>query len=205
MKVVIIGGGIAGLTLGVFLTQKGTQVIINERYKETPLNGHAFLMHTDAMKVLKGIDKSINVLSLGKTVKTFALRRPSGKEIMHLQLDSWKCIKRVDLINFLTEKLQTIPIKLNRSFSHFIYDRDHAIAAVFQNGEIEYGDVFIGADGANSAVLLQESQTRREFRIALPQTGQFSDLKPQEKVVFSFDPSRAVCFTARAGAAGQDA
>jgi spermidine/putrescine transport system ATP-binding protein len=60
-------------------------------------------------------------------------------------------------------------------------------------------------DGANSAVLLQESRTRREFRIALPQTGQFSDLKPREKVLFSFDPSRAVCFPARSGAAGQDA
>jgi spermidine/putrescine transport system ATP-binding protein len=59
-------------------------------------------------------------------------------------------------------------------------------------------------DGANSAVLLQETRTRREFRIALPQTGQFSDLKPQEKVAFSFDPARAVCFRARAGAAGQD-
>ena len=52
-------------------------------------------------------------------------------------------------------------------------------------------------DGANSAVLLKESVTRSEFRIALPQTGQFSDLKPQEKVVFSFDPERAVCFPAR--------
>ncbi len=52
-------------------------------------------------------------------------------------------------------------------------------------------------DGANSAVLLQESRTRREFRIALPQTGQFSDLKPQEPVLFSFDPERAVCFAAR--------
>jgi len=60
-------------------------------------------------------------------------------------------------------------------------------------------------DGANSAVLLQEARTRREFRIALPQTGQFSDLKPQEKVVFSFDPTRAVCFAARTGSAGQDA
>ena len=55
-------------------------------------------------------------------------------------------------------------------------------------------------DGANSAVLLQEAQTRREFRIALPQTGQFSDLKPLEKVAFSFDPSRAVCFAARTDA-----
>jgi spermidine/putrescine transport system ATP-binding protein len=60
-------------------------------------------------------------------------------------------------------------------------------------------------DGANSAVLLKEQRTRREFRIALPQTGRFSDLKPQEKVLFSFDPTRAVCFPARAGAAGLDA
>jgi spermidine/putrescine transport system ATP-binding protein len=59
-------------------------------------------------------------------------------------------------------------------------------------------------DGANSAVLLQEARTRREFRIALPQTGQFADLKPEESVLFSFDPERAVCYPARAGAAGQD-
>jgi spermidine/putrescine transport system ATP-binding protein len=59
-------------------------------------------------------------------------------------------------------------------------------------------------DGANSAVLLREERTRREFRIALPQTGRFSDLKPQERVLFSFDPARAVCFPARPGAAGQD-
>jgi spermidine/putrescine transport system ATP-binding protein len=54
-------------------------------------------------------------------------------------------------------------------------------------------------DGANSAVLLQEAKSRREFRIALPQTGQFSDLKPHDQVHFCFDPTRAVCFTARAG------
>jgi spermidine/putrescine transport system ATP-binding protein len=60
-------------------------------------------------------------------------------------------------------------------------------------------------DGANSAVLLLEARTRREFRIALPQTGQFSDLRPREKVSFSFDPSRAACFAARGGAVGQNA
>jgi spermidine/putrescine transport system ATP-binding protein len=59
-------------------------------------------------------------------------------------------------------------------------------------------------DGANSAVLLNEERTRREFRIALPQTGRFSDLKPEEKVLFSFDPARAVCFPARPGEAGRD-
>ena len=51
-------------------------------------------------------------------------------------------------------------------------------------------------DGANSAVLLQEKSTRFEFRIALPQTGRYADLKVGERVVFTFDPARAVCFAA---------
>ncbi len=56
-------------------------------------------------------------------------------------------------------------------------------------------------DGANSAVLLAEERTGQDFRIALPQTGRFSDLKPEERIHFGFDPDRAVCFAARASAA----
>jgi spermidine/putrescine transport system ATP-binding protein len=51
-------------------------------------------------------------------------------------------------------------------------------------------------DGANSAVLLLEKNSGLEFRIALPQTGQFSDLTVGETVSFGFDPQRAVCFAA---------
>lgn len=51
-------------------------------------------------------------------------------------------------------------------------------------------------DGANSAVLLRESTSRTEFRIALPQTGRFADLRIGEQVAFSFDPLNAVCFAA---------
>jgi len=49
-------------------------------------------------------------------------------------------------------------------------------------------------DGANSAVLLHEENSHTEFRIALPQTGQFADLAVGERVHFGFDPQRAVCF-----------
>jgi spermidine/putrescine transport system ATP-binding protein len=59
-------------------------------------------------------------------------------------------------------------------------------------------------DGANSAVLLTEAATKHEFRIALPQTGQFADLRPGERVSFTFAPDRAVCFPARAVATVQD-
>jgi spermidine/putrescine transport system ATP-binding protein len=55
-------------------------------------------------------------------------------------------------------------------------------------------------DGANSAVLLREAATQLEFRVALPQTGQFKDLRAGETVAFGFDPQRAVCFKAAAHA-----
>ena len=53
-------------------------------------------------------------------------------------------------------------------------------------------------DGANSAVLLHETSSRTEFRIALPQTGQWSDLRVGETILFGYDPARAVCFAAGA-------
>ena len=51
-------------------------------------------------------------------------------------------------------------------------------------------------DGANSAVLLHETQSNTEFRISLPQTGEFADLSVGETVAFGFDAARAVCFAA---------
>jgi spermidine/putrescine transport system ATP-binding protein len=51
-------------------------------------------------------------------------------------------------------------------------------------------------DGANSAVLVREQKSRFEFRIALPQTGRFADLRVGEALHFGFDPARAVCFPA---------
>ena len=51
-------------------------------------------------------------------------------------------------------------------------------------------------DGANSAVLLQEAATQTEFRIALPQTGEFAHLSVGQAVTFGFDPQRVVCFAA---------
>ena len=49
-------------------------------------------------------------------------------------------------------------------------------------------------DGANSAVLLREVHSGYQFRVALPQTGRFADIKPGEQVFFGFDPEQAICF-----------
>ena len=71
---------------------------------------------------------------------------------------------------------------------------DEAMAAYQRHYLAINGEKSVLFDGANSAVLLREKHSSQEFRVALPQTGQFSDLKPGESVHFAFDPQRAVCF-----------
>ena len=53
-------------------------------------------------------------------------------------------------------------------------------------------------DGANSSVLVGESRSAAEFRIALPQTGRLADLAKDEVVSFGFDAARAIAFAHRA-------
>lgn len=152
MKVVIIGGGIAGLTLGILLRKKNAEVVINERSVGMPVRGHAFLMHNDGLAILRELNRDNSALLPGKKIDTFSLRRPNGNEIKHIQLHAWQCIKRIDLIRFLYDALPPGTVKEGRTFSHFIYENGKAIAASFTNGEVEYGDIFVGADGGNSRV-----------------------------------------------------
>jgi 2-polyprenyl-6-methoxyphenol hydroxylase-like FAD-dependent oxidoreductase/predicted DsbA family dithiol-disulfide isomerase len=152
MKVVIIGGGIAGLTFGRFLLKKNIDVVINERAVGAPILGHAFLMHTDGLSILKELGEGSKSYLPGKKVQAFCLKRPDGKDIKRLQLDTWMCLKRKDLISFLLSLIPPSKIKGGRAFSHFIYENEKIVAAAFLNGEVEYGDLFVGADGGNSKV-----------------------------------------------------
>src|ERR1051325_3508515 len=152
MKVVIIGGGIAGLTMGRFLLQREMDVVICERAVGAPVLGHAFLMHTDGLSTLKELGRGSKSFLPGRRVEAFSLKRPDGKEIKRLQLGTWQCLKRKDLISFLLSLIPPSRIKGGRAFSHFIYEDEKIVAAAFLNGDVEYGDLFIGADGGNSKV-----------------------------------------------------
>ncbi|MEY3433460.1 MAG: hypothetical protein RL131_1396 [Bacteroidota bacterium] len=154
MKTVIIGGGIAGLTMGIFLNRKGIEVVVNERDTTIPIRGNAFLMHSEGVSILKELveGRCPNSCLPGKFINQFSLRKPTDEEIKFQKLDPWQCIKRKDIVEFLYSLLPSEKIKHNRVFSHFIYEGDKAIAAVFKNGDVEYGDIFIGADGGNSYV-----------------------------------------------------
>lgn len=152
MKVVIIGGGVAGLTLGLLLKKNNIEVVVNEKFKEMTTRGHAFLMHIDGWSILNELNANTEIRLPGEEIGAFSLNRQDGKQVKRQKLNLWRCIKRKDLVQFLYDLFPKEQLKTGRTFSHFIYENGKAIAAEFTNGEVEYGDVFVGADGGNSAV-----------------------------------------------------
>lgn len=153
MKVVIVGGGIAGLTMGIFLNRKGIDVVVSEKSTTLSIRGNAFLMHSEGVSILKELSDGYTENKIpGKIIDIFSLRRPSDEEVKFQKLDPWQCIKRKDIVEFLYPLIPAEKLRHGREFSHFIYKEKKAVAAVFKNGDIEYGDIFVGADGGNSRV-----------------------------------------------------
>ena len=152
MKVVIIGGGIAGLTLGILLRRKNIDVVVNEKSIGIEGRGHAFLMSNDGYSILKDFFPETKVPLLSKKVNQFNLKKIDSEELIKIQLNDWYCMKRSSLISFFYSLLDSNTLKQGRVFSHFIFENEKAVAAVFENGDVEYGDIFIGADGSNSKV-----------------------------------------------------
>jgi 2-polyprenyl-6-methoxyphenol hydroxylase-like FAD-dependent oxidoreductase len=152
-KTVIIGGGVAGLSLAIAMRKQGYDVIVCEREEQTHSNGHAFLIHPDAMTVLERVVETDPYhLMPGRQIDRLLLKNAADDVLQDISLDGWVCMKRCEAMQALASQLPQETIKYGRAFSHFIIHDEVVVAAAFTNGDVEYGDWFIGSDGARSAV-----------------------------------------------------
>jgi len=145
---VLLGGGIAGLSCAHQLIKAGKKITIFEKNKANHTQGHAFILMPNGIAVLDSIGLKEKVLKHAHNIHQFQLHNLDGSLIDYQKLNNAIGIRRGVLMKLLIDSLPADCIQFNKSFAHFEYKKSGAIeAAVFQDGTVCPGDVFIGADG----------------------------------------------------------
>ncbi|WP_172463419.1 FAD-dependent monooxygenase [Priestia endophytica] len=157
-QVLIIGGGIAGITLAIFLKREGIEASVYESYPYRKDAGAAFLLSPNALRVLEKLDIKERIQQNGWKVTSMEMRNKQGTLMMANYLVDEEnqehpmiYIARSDLMNSLLDKadLEGIKIHYGKKLDK-IYQREDSVIALFKDGTEAVGTQLIGADGINS-------------------------------------------------------
>ena len=158
-RVLIIGGGIGGLSAAIGFCQKGFDVSVFESAPEINPVGKGIWVPTNAMLALDRLGLAADVLAAGWPLESIQLRTASGSLLSNLDLQSVKArfgfttvsILRASLVQTLAAALPAGVLRLGKRFSRFTQDAGR-VRALFEDGTEEAGDLLVGADGIHSKV-----------------------------------------------------
>ena len=176
LKVIIIGGGIGGLTLARACLDVGFQVEVYEKRSLPDMlagPGGIFIQR-NAMRVYQLLwDGQLydQFYQQGGTIRGGGFFSQRGK-LLYLNLprfvqadDLGVCLLRPELQQLLYEALPAGTVKPECAFQRF-EDSGDSVRVFFQDGTIAEGDVLVGADGIYSRVRAQlQGQDRLESPI----------------------------------------
>ena len=162
MRGIIIGGGIAGLTVAIALQRKGFDVQIYESAPELRPVGAGIWIAPNGMAVLQRIDSQLDdeVRDYGKTLLTIDIAHYKGKILQRIKYED--CIERYGygttaiqrsvLQDILLRYLKPNTLFLNKSCVEVGHLPGGKAVAFFADGTKEEADFLLGADGLRSVV-----------------------------------------------------
>lgn len=153
MKALIIGGGTAGLAAAFTLRKAGLHVALKERAPQFTEVGLGFIILPNGLEALDTLGAGEYVRQHGNFISSVVIREPYGSILKKDKLENTLAIKRSTCIDALRNLIPAEIVQNGCEFSHFDFDQNgNAVAANFINGVREEADIFIAADGANSAI-----------------------------------------------------
>jgi 2-polyprenyl-6-methoxyphenol hydroxylase-like FAD-dependent oxidoreductase len=152
MRVIVVGGGIAGLSAAIGLRRTGHEVIVLERAPRIDPVGAGITLFANAMRALDRLGVGGAVAGQGAPAKRSAILTWEGRELTQVPpdlLEGTVAVHRADLQAELAAAAGEV--RLGAEVTAVEQDGS-GIVARGADGSEERGDLLIGADGLSSVV-----------------------------------------------------
>ncbi len=158
MKILIVGAGVAGLTLCGLLQQRGFRPVLVERAKRFGDVGYVIVVWPSGSRILKGLGIYQHLVNKGCAFTNYRISDSRGKEINNYTIDPVAekygpilSIYRPDLIEILRDSVSQDAIRMNTSVLS-LDDGPDGITITFSDGRAELYDLVVGCDGIRSKI-----------------------------------------------------
>jgi 2-polyprenyl-6-methoxyphenol hydroxylase-like FAD-dependent oxidoreductase len=160
--IVIIGGGISGLTGGIAFARNGLKAEIYEQAPELGEVGAGVGLWANAFRALESIGLAEEVLQIAGGYTGGGLKRPDGKWLVYqrkeMLLERWgsamATTHRAELQQLLAAQIDPAAIHLGACCTGFKYTAG-GVAVQFADGREVQADLLVGADGVHSVIRSQ--------------------------------------------------
>ena len=158
LRVLIVGAGVAGLTLAALLEQRGFTPVVVEKSRELPDRCHTIGLYPAGSRILKGLKLFSRFSDLGVECSRYIVFNEHGDTLRSFSFDPLSRrfgplveLGSLELIELLRSAVQQRHIRFGTTVRE-ITETPEGIVVVFEGGTAEQFDVVVGCDGIHSVV-----------------------------------------------------
>lgn len=197
-NVLVVGGGVTGLTTSIALAQRGVAVTLVEKSPAWSRVGHGLTVQGNALRVFKDIGVLDELLDRGFAEEGVTLFFADGREMARIvtpktggdDVPATLGILRADLHEVLVAKAESLGVKF-RLGTKLVSFENHgdAASALLSDGTTEFWDLIVAADGIHSETRAKLGITETQASTGLGIWRAVTDRKPDMTGGMAYPPN----------------